>query len=115
MVFLIFGWGHVTEKNLGDIIPMNCKNCNNSSYFKLVNIKKWFKLFFIPVFPYSSEHFIVCPIYSRCGKLWPSEIDGAKKMNEATTKFRKKEINEKEYEKQLEQFVKKLDSGERPT
>lgn len=59
---IIFGWGKRTVKHHGDTLPMTCRNCNNKVFYKLVEIKTWFTLFFIPVIPYSSKKVLMCDV-----------------------------------------------------
>ena len=39
-----------------------CEHCNNTSNFKLIVIRKWFTLFWIPIFPIETEYYLCCPI-----------------------------------------------------
>jgi len=64
-MFVIFGFGHVKAKKVGETHPMGCPNCNNVRSFDIVEQSKWFTLFFLPVFPYSKNKIMVCPICQR--------------------------------------------------
>lgn len=61
MIFL-FGWGHRTIKELGPALKNGCNNCKNEAYWNLKQVTTWFTLFFIPVIPYSTKRFLLCPI-----------------------------------------------------
>ena len=62
------------EKILGQTVAYSCARCNNIALFNVVRIRKWFTLFWIPIFPYSSKYYMVCPV---CGSAtpFPSKAD----------------------------------------
>ncbi len=64
-MFFIFGWNRATEHEHGNIFPIKCRNCHNTERWKLYQRKLWFELFFIPIIPYQSKYFLLCPICSR--------------------------------------------------
>jgi hypothetical protein len=96
-MFFIFGWGRKTVKDYGPTIPAKCGNCNNNVYFKLVNVKLWFTLFFVPVFPYESKYILLCSTCSRGRELYDKDIEKAKNYNRLTTSYLKKEITDEQY------------------
>lgn len=61
-MFVLFGFGHTKVKKVGETKVSKCSNCSNTRAFDIVERSKWFTLFFIPVFPYSKEKAIVCPV-----------------------------------------------------
>ena len=61
---IIFGWGRRTRKDNGQIVLVTCPRCSNPVAYRWISVKTWFSLFFIPLIPYSSKHFLVCPICS---------------------------------------------------
>lgn len=65
MIF-IFGFGHTTEKDTGKIQERYCPVCRQNVFTKIIEIKKWFTFFFIPMIPYSKSFWEVCP---NCGNL----------------------------------------------
>jgi len=79
-MFIIFGWNHIKIKEYGVFDEsFVCFNCHNQIKLRLIRIQKWFELFFIPVFPYSSKFFATCPI---CGLDYSAKIsnDGLNKL-----------------------------------
>jgi hypothetical protein len=58
---IIFGWWYLTTKIFGPVFKNLCSNCNNEGYWVVKKVTKWFTIFFIPVFPYSTEYFLYCP------------------------------------------------------
>ncbi|HMK92319.1 MAG TPA: zinc-ribbon domain-containing protein [Thermoleophilia bacterium] len=64
-MFIIFGFGRRTIRVLGFTGVRLCPNCRNSSQWKVLLIRTWFTLFFVPVIPYESRHVAMCPVCSR--------------------------------------------------
>ena len=62
---LNFGWGGGPPKDFGPTVPSTCTNCQNQTVLHYVRTKKWFRLFFIPVFPYESQEYLLCPVCTR--------------------------------------------------
>jgi hypothetical protein len=58
---IVFGWGGGKPKDLGAAIPTRCLRCNNDVTYRYYSVTKWFRLYFIPLIPYSTKHFLVCP------------------------------------------------------
>lgn len=40
---------------------IHCDNCGMDSHWQLLNLWKWFTLFFIPLFPFHKKKVLVCP------------------------------------------------------
>jgi hypothetical protein len=59
---LIMGFGPRRPKDLGEAAPALCPNCGNHVVFRLLEIRNWFSLFFIPLVPGRARHVVVCPI-----------------------------------------------------
>ena len=100
-MFIIFGWGHQTMKQYGATLPIKCSNCNNSVFLHLVQTRTWFTLFFIPVIPYESKHYLLCEVCGQGIELTGEQIEGAKELNQATLSFLSKDISEEQYKGRL--------------
>lgn len=61
-MFIIYGFGKTTTKDFGTLQTAPCTNCNNQVKKQLVRVRTWFTLFFIPVIPYRTQYFLICPI-----------------------------------------------------
>lgn len=61
---LIFGFGKLTKKILGNASQKTCPYCNTTEVWQLCIIRAWFTLFFIPIIPYKLMYCISCP---KCG------------------------------------------------
>ncbi len=66
---VIYGWGRQTLKDEGGVLPAKCPNCNNLVEWRLVRRRVWFTLYFIPIFPYTNQHWLVCPVCNMGFKL----------------------------------------------
>jgi hypothetical protein len=100
-MFIIFGWNHQTNKNYGPTREIICPNCGNKTYLNLLQTKTWFTLFFIPIFPYNSKHFLICKVCSRGIELSGEQIEKAMKLNSATGLYLKQTLSQEQYMKAL--------------
>ena len=95
---ILFGWGRTTRHDHGRAFPMDCPKCHNRTFYRYLNIKVWFTLFFLPVIPYKSRHLFVCEVCSRALEFnGRAEIERAKRMVEATTQFGQSKLTEDQY------------------
>lgn len=63
-MFILFGWGKVTKKVVGQMFDKTCGYCNQTHSWQLCKNRTWFTLFLIPVIPYKTKYAIACP---NCG------------------------------------------------
>ena len=96
-MFFIFGWGRQTNKEFGPTVLIECPNCNNTKFWILVKRRTWFTFFFIPVIPFSSKDFLLCPVCEHGLELDDSQMDRALQLNVLTRKFLQDELGETEY------------------
>ena len=75
---IIFGWGRRTRTDHGVSRTYTCNNCRNVNRFRLLTVKKWFTLFFIPVIPYETTHLELCPICQSGRKIAKAELEALK-------------------------------------
>jgi hypothetical protein len=59
---IIFGWGGGKAKNHGPAVPQACPSCGHDGFLHYFTVTKWFRLYFIPIIPYSTKHFLACPV-----------------------------------------------------
>lgn len=78
MSSVIIGFGRKTRRDYGQVALLVCPRCSNNVYYHLIHIRSWFTYFFIPIFPYHSEHLIECPICANNIRLQGEEIEAAK-------------------------------------
>ncbi len=109
IMFFIFGWNHEIVTSYGPVQQHICKNCNNTEFWQLNKISRYFTLFFIPIFPHGSDNWYFCPICN-CGiKLEPEMFIYHKSIAEINTAFMNKLIDKEERQKQLEDVYEQID------
>lgn len=59
---ILFGWGGGKVKNHGPALPQACRSCGHEGFLHYFTVTKWFRLYFIPIIPYSTKHFLACPV-----------------------------------------------------
>jgi hypothetical protein len=101
---IIFGWGGGRPKDEGPVLPIECPNCHNQAFFRLVNSRKWFRLYFIPIVPYSSKHFLICPVCTAGKQLTGNDIRRAREMVTLTNAFKAGHLTEETYAEALSAF-----------
>jgi hypothetical protein len=94
---IILGWGRVTKKQYGPTMAIQCPNCGNDTWLQLYRYRKWFTLFFIPVFPYSSTHSLSCSVCSQGVELNGEQVRRAKHLNALTLGLFNEEISKEDY------------------
>jgi hypothetical protein len=80
-MLILFGFGYRTVRDHGPTVFQRCPNCHNEVWFRLLTIRRWFTLFFIPIFPYSSQHLFLCPTCSRGADLSGADLARALQLN----------------------------------
>ncbi len=59
---IIFGWGNRYVKDYGETDYLEeCIICSRLNLFHFVRLRDWFDLFFVPIIPYNTEYYLVCP------------------------------------------------------
>jgi hypothetical protein len=94
---IIFGWGRGKTKDHGAAAPLVCPQCHNQTFYRYFSVTKWMTLFFIPVIPYSTKHFLVCPVCTRAVTLDASGRGVAQKMVELTSSCQAGAMSQEEY------------------
>jgi zinc ribbon protein len=82
---IIFGIRGGKRNDHGPALPVTCPNCNNQTFYRYLTVTKWFTLFFIPVVPISSKHYLMCPVCTRATELDRPGREHAAKLVELTT------------------------------
>ncbi len=62
---VIFGFGPGSPEDEGEVAPCVCPNCHNQVFLHHVRSKKSVRLYFVPVVPYGTDDYLVCPVCSR--------------------------------------------------
>ncbi|MCB9371888.1 MAG: zinc-ribbon domain-containing protein [Microthrixaceae bacterium] len=94
---IIFGFGGGRPKDRGPVVPARCPNCGNENHLRHVSVTRWFSLFFIPLIPYSTKHFLLCPVCSQGRPLTREQAARAGEMVEATRRRQAGELSHEDY------------------
>ena len=105
---VIFGFGPGKQEDQGEVAPAICPNCHNQVFLHHVRSKKRFSLYFVPVVPYGTDDYLVCPICSRGLQLSNPQLPYIRSMSGATTSFRTGRLAEAPYMAQVERFWRQL-------
>jgi hypothetical protein len=105
---VIFGFGPGKQEDLGEIAPSVCPNCHNQVFFHHVRSKKRFSLYFVPVVPYGTDDYLVCPICSRGLQISSAQLPYVRSMSSATASFRAGRLAEAQYMAQVDRFWRQL-------
>ena len=101
---VIFGFGRDQTDDQGEVAPGVCPNCHNQVFLHHVRSKKHVSLYFVPVVPYGTEDYLVCPVCSRGLQLSNSQLPYVRSMSSATVSFRRRRLSEAQYMAQVERF-----------
>ena len=85
---VIFGFGPGKQEDLGAAVQVVCPNCNNQVVLHHVRSKKTVRLYFVPVVPYGTDDYLVCPICSRGMQLSQTQLPHLASMKRATGALR---------------------------
>ena len=105
---VIFGFGPGKQEDLGEIAPSVCPNCHNQVLFHHVRSKKRFSLYFVPVVPYGTDDYLVCPICSRGLQISSAQLPYVRSMSSAAASFRAGRLAEAPYMAQVDRFWRQL-------
>ena len=105
---VIFGFGPGHPEDLGEVAPCVCPNCHNQVFLHHVRSKKSVRLYFVPVVPYGTEDYLVCPVCSRGLQISSAQLRYIPSMSGATASFRAGRLTQAGYLVQAEQFWRRL-------
>jgi hypothetical protein len=101
---IVFGWGGGRPQDFGPAMPGTCANCRNDTYFHYVKSSQWFRVFFVPVFRYQREDYLLCGICTRGMSLQPEESRLAKDLTVAHAARTSGAITDDEYARRVAEF-----------
>jgi hypothetical protein len=101
---VIFGFGPGKQEDLGEAVQTVCPNCNNQVVLHHVRSKKSVRLYFVPVVPYGTDDYLVCPICSRGLQLSRVQLPHLDPIKRATASFRAGRLSQADYAAQTELF-----------
>ncbi len=100
-MFFVFGWNKPKITSYGAVQKHHCSNCNNTEYWQLNKIARYFTLFFIPIFPHDNDYWYFCPICNYGIALEHKNFELYKSIAEINTSFLENKIDQEERERQL--------------
>jgi hypothetical protein len=107
-VVVIFGFGAGKQDDLGEVLLSVCPNCHNQVFLHHVRSKKSVRLYFVPVVPYGTDDYLVCPVCSRGLQLSSAQLPHVRSMSHATASFRAGRLPQAQYLAQVERFWRRL-------
>jgi len=105
---VIFGFGRGSPDDQGEVAPCVCPNCHNQVFLHHVRSKKSVRLYFVPVVPYGTENYLVCPVCSRGLQVGDAQLRHVRSMTAATASFRAGRLSQARYMAQAERFWRQL-------
>jgi hypothetical protein len=107
-VVLIFGWGRGPADDRGEVAPLRCPNCHNDVFFHRIRSTKQVSLFFVPVVPYGTDEYLVCPVCGRGLQIPPGHQAAVEGMRVATTAYRAGRIAQADYTSRSDAFWRSM-------
>ena len=105
---VIFGFGPGSPEDQGEVAPCVCPNCHNQVFLHYVRSKKSVRLYFVPVVPYGTDNYLVCPVCSRGLQVSDTQLRHVRSMSSATASFRAGRLSQARYMAQAERFWRQL-------
>jgi zinc-ribbon family len=105
---VIFGFGPGSPDDQGEVAPCVCPNCHNQVFLHHVRSKKSVRLYFVPVVPYGTDNYLVCPVCSRGLQVSDAQLRYVRSMSNATASFRAGRLPQARYMAQAERFWRQL-------
>jgi hypothetical protein len=105
---VIFGFGPGSPEDQGEVAPCACPNCHNQVFLHHVRSKKSVRLYFVPVVPYGSDDYLVCPVCSRGLQVSRAQLPRVRSMSAATASLRAGRLSPAGYAAQAERFWREL-------
>jgi Short C-terminal domain len=105
---VIFGFGSGSPEDLGEVVQCSCPNCHNQVVLHHVRSKKSVRLYFVPVVPYGTDDYLVCPVCSRGLQLSRAQLRYLPSMSGSTASFRAGRLSQAQYTARAEQFLRQL-------
>jgi hypothetical protein len=101
---VIFGFGPGKAEDLGEAVQVICPNCHNQVMLHHVRSKKTVRLYFVPVVPYGTDDYLVCPVCSKGMQLSQSQVPHVASVKRATAAYRAGRLSEADYAAQADRF-----------
>jgi hypothetical protein len=101
---LIMGFGPRRPNDRGEVAPALCPNCGNHVTFRLLEMRSWFSLFFIPLVPGRARHAVTCPVCQYGILVDGAPLDQARDLIEMTAAHKRGGIDPATYRAAVDRF-----------
>lgn len=101
---VVFSFGPGKQEDLGEVAPAVCPNCRNQVFLHYVRSKKSVRLYFVPVVPYGTDDYLVCPICSRGLQLSAPQLPHLRSMSATVASYRAGRLSEVQLMAQADRF-----------
>ena len=108
LMVVIFGFGAGSPEDQGEVAPCVCPNCHNQVLLHHIRSKKSVRLYFVPVVPYGTDNYLVCPVCSRGLQVSDAQLRHVRSMSSATASFRAGRLSQDRYMAQADRFWRQL-------
>ncbi len=105
---VIFGFGAGSPEDQGEVAPYVCPNCHNQVFLHHIRSKKSVRLYFVPVVPYGTDDYLVCPVCSRGLQVNDVQLRHVRSISSATASLRAGRLSQAQYMAQVERFWRQL-------
>ena len=105
---VIFGFGAGSPEDQGEVAPCVCPNCHNQVFLHHIRSKKSVRLYFVPVVPYGTNNYLVCPVCSRGLQVSDAQLRHVRPMSSATASIRAGRLSQAQYMAQADRFWRQL-------
>jgi hypothetical protein len=102
---IIVGYKNI-PKLLGSVDTFECQRCLNIANWNLLNVEKYFTLFFIPIIPTGDEYSIICESCHHQEILNKKDFTNYKIKSEIEIAFLENRITQDERERQINEIDK---------
>ena len=105
---LIFGWGRGPVDDRGEVAPVRCPNCHNDVFLHKVRSTKRVSLFFVPVMPYGTDEYLVCPVCGHGLEIPLQHQSAVEAMRATTAVYRAGRVPELDYRARTDAFWRSM-------
>jgi hypothetical protein len=105
---LIFGFGPGKAQDGGEVAPTVCPFCHNQVFLHDVTSKKSVRLYFVPVVPYGTDEYLLCPICTRGLQIDEQQRPTVEAMKGNTAAWRAGRVTDAQYESAVVAFWRRI-------
>jgi len=107
---IILGFRFQTIKKYGPIHKNFCEKCKSDEYWQLYTRRTWITMFSIPLIPYVSEYFLLCPSCSYGIRIEYNKFNKLKEIAKCNIDFFSNQISKEQYESKINILIYELEN-----